>query len=169
MEEDAKVMYIYFDYKAQARQTDVYVVGTLLKQILLQVPDIPADIESFYDDSIAKEKKPSINDLTRFFTSHMKLRTYVVFDALDECDDKYQQEMLLLFGVLEKSGFKLLISMRPHIRVDQDHLISVKTVTIEANAADLENYVRVILQVKKNKNNVLERRCLDLVKEAKGM
>jgi hypothetical protein len=59
--------------------------------------------------------------------------------------------------------------MRPHLKIDQDHLISIKAVTIEANEADLGNYVLTILQVKKNKIDELKRQCLGLIKEAKGM
>jgi hypothetical protein len=169
VKENAKVIYIYFDYKAQANQTELYVAGTLLKQILYQVPDIPADIESFYNDFFTKNKIPSANDLTRFLTAHSKPRTYAILDALDECNDEYQQEILSLLNVLEKSGFKLLISMRPHLKIDRGHLISIKAVTIEANDADLGNYVLTILQVKNNKINELKRQCLELIKEAKGM
>lgn len=166
--EDANVIYIYFDYKSQTKQTEVDIVSALLKQVLCRITDIPADIQSFYNDSVVANKKP-MNDLIRFLTLHSKSRTYAVFDALDECDDKYQQGMLSLFGMLEKTGFKLLISMRPHMKVDSDYLISVDTVTIEANVTDLENYVIVFLEQKKNKNNELKRRCLELVKEAEGM
>ena len=167
-EESATVIYIYFDYKAQTKQTEIYVVGTLLKQILCQIPDIPAEIESFYNQSIAESRTPSTNDLIRLLVSSSRSRIYVIFDALDECDDKYQQEMLSLLSILEKSGFKLLISMRPHMKIDQN-LISVETIIIEANETDLENYVLAILQIKKNKNDELKRQCLELVKEAKGM
>lgn len=166
---NAKVIYIYFDYKAQTMQTEVYIVGTLLKQLLCQISDIPADIESFYNDSIAKNNKPSVTDLVRFLTSHSKSRIYAVFDALDECNDKYQQNVLSLLAILEKSGFKLLISTRPHLQIVQDHLNSIQTAVIEADATDLENYVLTTLTVKKNGNRELETRCLELVKEVKGM
>jgi hypothetical protein len=169
LKENVKVIYIYFDYKAQAKQTELYVAGTLLKQILYQIPEIPADIESFYNDFFTKNEILSTNDLTRFLTAHSKPRTYAILDALDECNGHYQQKILSLLSVLEKSGFKLLISMRPHLKIDQDHLISIKAVTIEANEADLGNYVLTILQVKKNKIDELKRQCLELIKEAKGM
>jgi hypothetical protein len=169
VKENAKVIYIYFDYNAQIIQTEAYIVGILLKQVLCQVSDIPAEIESFYNDSIATSKKSRMTDLVCFLTQHSKSRIYAVFDALDECNDKYQQNMLSLLTLLEKSGFKLLISTRPHLHIDQDQLNSVQTVIIEADATDLKNYVLTTLTVKKNSNRELEARCLELVKEVKGM
>jgi hypothetical protein len=168
-EEKAKVIYFYFDYKAQAKQTEIYIVRTLLKQILCQIPDIPSDIESFYNAVTAENRNPGLTDLIRFLTSHSKSQIHAIFDALDECDNEYQLEILSLFAVLEKSGFKLLISMRPHMKIGYEHLISFKTIIIEANEADLENYVLAILKIKRNKNNELKRRCLELINEAEGM
>lgn len=167
--ENAQIVYFYFDYKAQTIQTGVYVVGTLLKQLLCQSNHIPADLESFYNNSIANHKKPSLENLMRFVGPLSRPRVYAVFDALDECSDAYQRDVFSLFAHLEKSGVRLLISSRPHVRITRGQLESVKNLVVSADESDLENFVLRTLKTKRNNNPELEKKCLQLAKGAEGM
>lgn len=169
--EKAKVVYMYFDYKAQAAQTVIYIVGTLLKQILCYSDGIPPELESFYDESVAKNKKPGKDDLVRFLVPdpRAKQRVYAVFDAFDECNESWEQDILSLFAALEKSGIKLLISSRPHLQFDQGQFTSVQNFVISADKSDLKNYILSTLKAKKNNSLELEKRCLDLIIGVDGM
>jgi hypothetical protein len=81
------VAYIYFNYKEQASQGLSNILGSLIKQLcqqLLQVPKSLPHLENVTKDG----RTPSQEELFIALTEISKafVQTFIVFDALDECD-----------------------------------------------------------------------------------
>jgi hypothetical protein len=142
----------------------------LLKQLLCQSKKVPPEVESLYTQSILEDTALAISAFVPVLTSCSKDFTcvYAIFDALDECSEAQQDEILSVLGHLQQSGYRFLISSRLHFRRLQKRLSNVSTLEISANEADLDNYVAVRLQDEGN-SNVLQTKCLELMRNVKGM
>jgi hypothetical protein len=164
---NSRVVHIYFDYNFRQTQTGIDVIGNILKQLLSQVDNIPPEVECLYDESIRTGTKPNITTLSQLLTMcSQKLSIFAVFDAVDECIDAFQEELFFLFADLQKIGYKLLISTRPHIDL-RNSLSHSRDFIISANESDLQNYV--LTRLKNERNDNLKAKCLELVQGAQGM
>ena len=167
---DAKVIYMYFDYQARQNQSAVAVVGNLIKELLYQCDDIPAELELLYLQSVKNNAKPNITAFTQILVSYAQQSPiYAVFDALDECSEDQQEDLFTLFSILERSNFKLLISCRPHLQNLGDHLSSLQNISIHAEESDLENYILHRLRKERTSSDILKNRCLELIGNVHGM
>jgi hypothetical protein len=94
---------------------------------------------------------------------------YLVFDAVDECDDGNLDSVLELFSKLQTSC-RLLISTRPHlVQSLRDQISDMHLINIHGEITDMGNYVTERLRMAKNSNLSLETLCLDLIKDVNGM
>jgi hypothetical protein len=170
-DENIEVLYVYFDYKTEPTQSVNYTCANLLKQMLSRFENIPFAIESLYNESIRRGTRPESASLIRLLLlfSERFSSIYVVLDALDECSDHHRMEILkLVYELSQKSAYKFLISGRPHFQVG-DILSNVSTCEIRANRSDLEQYTRERLEREGNINELVARKCLELIHHAQGM
>lgn len=96
--------HIYFDYKEQERQEPTHILGSLLKQLLCQLPDLLTNVIDLYHRLQPRNKRPKVEDLytAMLEASRSFPRVFFVFDALDECHPENQRCGLLpLFLVWE--------------------------------------------------------------------
>jgi hypothetical protein len=169
LEENIKPIFFYFDYKAQKSQTPTDVAGCLLKQLFYYTKYEFTELEKAYDSQGGR--RPDLTLLLSLLKSYSHVRngsTYVVFDALDECDESYQNDILTLFASLQKSHYKLLISTRPHLQNFSERLTNAKSITIYAHQNDLQNYILHRLTSERS-NPKLKAKCLELADQVKGM
>lgn len=165
---DNRVVYIYFDYVARQSQTTECITACLLRQVLEQSDEIPAEIESYYTTFMHTNKRPDAQTFIRLLISASQTaRTYVVFDAIDECSDEFQEEIFSLLANLHSSKFRLLVSTRPHLQL-QVQLGEPRVLEIVADQADMKNYITIQLKKGKNKSRMLEESCLKLAEGVKG-
>lgn len=166
---NAKILYMYFDYKTQQDQTAINVAKCLLKQLLCQSRLSP-ELENLYENSIRNHQPPSIEAIKEHVKNYSKNNTiYIVVDALDECNEDHQNTLLSLFTELQGFSSRLLISFRPHLRHIQTQLFDSRIFKILANDGDLRNYTLSRLEKVKNKNPILQHRCLNLIEAVQGM
>lgn len=164
------MVYVYFDYKAQQSQAGIHVAKSLLKQLLCRSDNIPSELESLYNESIRTSGKPDIPTFTQLLKLYaQKFSIYAIFDALDECSDDHQKELLSLFADLQKGAYRLLISSRPHLPHLRDRLGSTKTLEIGAEESDLTNYVTARLDNERHNNLHLRVKCIELMKGVQRM
>jgi hypothetical protein len=172
-DENVKVVYVYFDYKAERTQTRIDIVRILLKQLLSQFDTVPPELESLYtlyDESICTSTNPDITTLTRFLTLCSQISTiYAIFDAIDECSDVHQMEVLELFAHLQQSGYRLLISSRPHLHESLNQLSDRQSLEVCANESDLRNYIIARLIKEGIVSDKFKAKCLDLINDVGGM
>lgn len=167
----SKVVYIYFDYKAEKSQTCIAITKSLVKQLVSQFSDIPFKLTSLYENSTRADATPNLTQWVDLLADWSKENTiYVVFDAMDECSDDHQNEVLRLFITLQQLHYKLLISTRPHIHNHlQRQLGDISTLQVVANDSDLGKYVISRLKNEDCNNENLKLKCLELVSKVGGM
>lgn len=169
--EDARVLYVYFDYKAQETQTEDSVACSLVEQLACQCETLPADLVALYSECTRTNSRPRRASLMKLLgTYSQKSRIYAIFDAIDECSDAHQRMMLSLFEDLQKMKYRLLVSTRPHLLQTLQHCLSyTQTLEINANEYDLRNYITTRLKAERSRNPQLESGCFKLIEGVRGM
>jgi len=124
-----------------------------LKQLLLQLDEIPAPVKQHFDQCIMKGQIPQVNELQELLLSIPKAfdAVYLVIDALDECKvGDCRSEILSAFQAFQAS-MKLLVTSRPHIEDLSDSLAQASQVKLRAVESDIRDYVYKKLETGKMK------------------
>ena len=96
-------------------------LGTLLKQLLVGMRELPGEIVQAYEDqkNSIGGRRPRLPDIVKMLqaTSSTKC-TFICIDALDECVPEHRTKLLdSLNKVLQQSPTtKIFVTGRPHIR-----------------------------------------------------
>lgn len=159
--------YVYFDYMEQTQQTLGLVLASLVKQLLGQLPQIPTGIQDLHERLRGGQKRPSFEDL--FGTLRAILtkfsRIFLVFDALDECDQENQRKDLLpLFHRLVGLGINVFLTSRPHPEDIQLSLSNAEKVMILAKKEDIAIYVEQSINQNPRARRIVEQgKCKDMI------
>jgi len=171
------VAFFYFDFSAEDEHTPAQVLSSLLKQLLLQLEELPAPVKQLFNRSISKGQTPQVNELQELLLSIPKEfnAVYLVIDALDECKaGDHRSEILKAFQAFQFS-MKLLVTSRPHsddLNEGLGHALQVKLRAVES---DIRYYVRVKLETRKIKKilgkdeKLKEEIVTSIVEGAQGM
>ena len=94
------VSYFYFDYKNQHLQRAEQVTRCLLKQLLLQLKELPPEVDEAYDLWVkdGQKSKPDgkcLAGLLKACSTKFSKGVFIVLDALDECREYDEQEKLI--------------------------------------------------------------------------
>jgi hypothetical protein len=169
-ESHVKVCYIYLDYQGHADVTTEGISKNLLKQILAQCDVWPAEVESLYASSVHESGTPKFDTVMRLLReARERFVIYAIFDALDECTETGQRDIISLLNILHDSSFKLLVSSRPHVSFPDEFLRKIQKFHIRAHDSDLENYVKERLGLVRKASPQLEAGYMELVKSVDGM
>ncbi|KAI5846365.1 hypothetical protein DFP73DRAFT_387213 [Morchella snyderi] len=112
--------YIYFDYIEKDRQGPIQVMASLIKQLSTQTStSLPDETRKLYNKLKREEREPDFEELYRVFlaTCGKFSRVFLVFDALDECDQDGGQGYLLrsLQHLLEeKQQISIFLTSQPY-------------------------------------------------------
>jgi len=93
----------YFDFAAQIEQSAARILGSLLRQLVFGLEEIPEEISKAF-----KERKnaiggqgPQISDILKMLqTTSTRKRAFLCIDALDECATEHQVKLLDFLGQL---------------------------------------------------------------------
>lgn len=145
---DSKVgiAYIFcsFNYFEHQRQSQVCLLGSVLRQLLQGVPEIPDVIVAMYERNKNSESRPSLHEISealKITVSLLLSRTFIVLDALDEC--KFSTISSILRQVVElqaNSNLNLLATSRPIPEI-QAKFWGVPNRGIYAVKEDIEHYL----------------------------
>jgi hypothetical protein len=141
---DCGVAYVYFDYKERDNQTPILVLASLVKQLGYQIPHLPQKISTLYEEHVNKGKRPSLEELLIVLLSIFASfkRVFIVFDALDECNQKGQRDKFLpLFHSLGEGGANLFITSRYYPEDIQVSFKNVPRIKIMASGEDIKSYI----------------------------
>lgn len=143
------VAYIYFHFKEQEQQKPVYVLASLVKQLACQMQwqHLPKDIGDLHDKLEPQKKNPTLEDLYTILLAIIKLKsfvqTWVICDALDECDPKFQRrELLPLFHRMADDGINVFLTSREYPEDIQNSFQKSVKLKLWAKAEDIANYVQ---------------------------
>lgn len=142
------VAYIYLDYADKEHQKPIKILASLLKQLGNQGSF--KEINELYEEFRLKEERPLAGQLRSALITASKFfkRTFIVFDALDECDQGNQRkELLPLFLDLAKEGINVFFTSRPHPEDLQVFLDAnaVNKMKIAAQDDDIELYIQQMI------------------------
>ena len=151
--ERVAVTFFYFDYMDPLNQTAEDIIAAILKQLLYQMPSLLPEIESAYDRCMQKgpEARPDRDSLVQLIKQCTRQfdRTFVVIDAMDECNERQRSKLLSCLQQLVHAGsVKMFITNRPHIINEIRANISGGSVDIEAKRDEVEAYLRAELKGK---------------------
>jgi len=139
----------YFDFAAQKEQSWAGMLGSLLRQVVSEMGEVPGEIAQAYEDhkKVIDGRGLQLADIVRMLqTTVSEKPTFICIDALDECIARYRIKLLdSLNQILRRSpGTRLFITGRPHIRAEVGNRLSgrVATLRITPPRDDIISYLR---------------------------
>ena len=118
--ENAAVACFYFDFAAQEEQSPVAILGSVLKQVIGGLDEVPERIaKAFRDQEKVGGQRLALSEIVEFLQDISSSRcTFICIDALDECSPGNRVRLLdSLSQILQKSrGARIFLTGRPNVR-----------------------------------------------------
>lgn len=150
--------YIYFDYKSSELQRPLAVLSSLLQQLVFQMPEFPHSLVTLYGRLSLRGKRPDLEELYSLMLEVARAfhATFVVCDALDECDAQTQRAVLLpLLKRMGRDGIALFATGRPYPEDIQDSFREgVSRIDLLAREEDLRKVVQFLVSRKNVESDV---------------
>jgi len=151
-EENIAVACFYVDFAAREEQSPTNMLGSLLKQIVSGLGTIPEEIrEAFLDHKkVIGGRGLRVPEIVKMLQTVTSLRqTFICVDALDECVEGHQPEVLdSLRQILEKSeDTRIFLTARRHIRGEIEGYLGTRAaiLSIKPSNGDIVEYIRIKL------------------------
>ena len=142
----------YFDFAARNEQSATSMLGSLLRQVISGMENVPQEISRALQEQkkAVSGRKPQLVDIVKMLqliTSSQP--TYMVIDALDECTSMQRFRLFdSLKEILEESpGARIFVTGRPHIRAEIERCLAgwVTSVSVSPTRDDIVGFIRVRL------------------------
>ena len=140
---------LYCDYRGQKEQTAEVMIGSLLRQFVIGLAEIPEAVTQAF--RTAKPhlggRAPALEKIVGLFPAVLERfqRVFICVDALDEFVVEYRAQFLRsLRQVLDRSpNTRLFLTARPHIRLELESNIplDLSIITIQPPFSDIESYL----------------------------
>ena len=178
------ITYLYTDYKDQANQTLVHILGSFLRQFLATTLEpIPDEIIQQLHDIRRRGRKVEIEDSLAMLKIWLKLhylkRAFICIDAVDELEPKVRRQLLEVLKELGTNyNTRLFLTGRGHIGSEVKNCFDVierYTVVISASQQDIQEFViREIREDRKSNpeamDKALEKDIIDaIIGKSQGM
>ena len=137
--------YLYCIYKRQDNQKTDDLLASLLGQLAGRQSTVPESTRTLYNKHRRKgeNSRLSQNEIREELHNIIKTysRTFIVIDALDECEtDGIRNELLSeIYKLQEGSDTRLMVTFRPSIVPNPPS--SVRELEIQAHKEDVEEYL----------------------------
>ena len=143
----------YFDFTGQKDQSPAAILGSVLKQIVGGLDEVPEGIVRAFQDRerVIGGRKLVLSQIVKFLRGILSSRrTFICIDALDECQERHRVELLdSLHQILQGSpGARVFLTGRPHIRDEVEKLLSrsVATRSIAPTDGDIGKFLKARLE-----------------------
>jgi len=150
--QNAAVACFYFDFAAQKEQSPTSVLGSLLKQAVGGLEEVPGELATTYENQkkVIGGRGPQLSGIVRMLqTTSSKKPTFICIDALDECAAGYRVKILdSLNQILDKSpGTRVFVTGRAHIRPEIGRCFAGRatSVSVSPKRDDIITYLRTRL------------------------
>ena len=132
--EKAAVACFYFNFTAQKEQTSTAVLGSVLKQIVDGLDEVPKRIVKAFRDreKVISSRKLVLTEIVGLLQDiSSSRRTFICIDALDECQERHRVKLLDSLGeILQKSlSARIFLTGRPHIRTEVEKHLAGRAAT----------------------------------------
>jgi len=151
-EENIAVACFYVDFAAREEQSPTNMLGSLLKQIVGGSETIPEEIRETFQDhkKVIGGRGLRVAEIVKMLQTITSLRpTFICVDALDECVEGNQPEVLdSLRQILEKSpNTRIFLTARRHIRGEIERYLGTRAAIlfIKPSNDDIVGYIRIRL------------------------
>ena len=149
----AAVACFYFDFASQEQQSPAAVLGSVLKQVVGGLDEVPERIVKAFRDrkKVIGGKRLELAEIVEVLQDISSPRcTSICIDALDECPPGHRVKLLdSLNQILQKSpGARLFLTGRPHVRGEVDKYLTgrVASRSIKSTKDDIVIFLRAKLQ-----------------------
>ncbi|KAJ7591960.1 ankyrin repeat-containing domain protein [Mycena floridula] len=136
------VAYIFCDYRQSSTQGVTDVIGSVLRQLLLNSEEILVSLRSMHNCYKSVRPKPrTLRDFTTALEAQIQLysRVYLVIDALDESSSETRDILISTVHHLAESGhLHVLVTSRQTIG---DEFANDSQIHIWANDGDIRRYI----------------------------
>ena len=157
------VAYVYCDFSTRNMQDTSAVLGSVLKQVVGALEDIPDEVQKAFEcaKKIGGRRPgvPEICDMLTKFLPSLK-RVFICIDALDEFPTKQRAKLWKsLQRVVRKcQNTRLFLTGRPQIKPEvEDYLPEeAQMVTIEPTLEDIRRYIEERLDEDLDKSTIDE-------------
>jgi len=150
---NANVACYYFDFATQEEQSLASILGSILKQVVGGLNEVPQKlVEAFRDNEKAiGGQRLTPAEIVEFLQDiSSSRRTYICIDALDECPARQRVKLLdSLNQIAQKSlNVRIFLTGRPHIRREIDKHFSGRAATrsITPTKGDIITFLRAKLK-----------------------
>jgi len=151
-EENIAVAYFYVDFAGREEQSPTNMLGSLLKQVIGGLATIPEEIRLALQDQkkVIGGRGLRVAEIVKMLQTVTSLqRTFICVDALDECAEGNQPEVLdSLRQILDKSpNTRIFLTARRHIRGEIERYLGPRAAIlfITLSNDDIVGYIRMRL------------------------
>ena len=121
VDQNATVACFYFDFATQEEQSAATILGSVLKQVVGGLSEVPQPIVKAFRDRgrLIGGQRLALGEIVEFLQDiSSSQRTFICIDALDECPARQRAKLLdSLNQILQKSpATRIFLTGRPHIR-----------------------------------------------------
>jgi len=152
VQENASVGCFYFDFAAPEEQSPAIVLGSVLKQVVGGLDEVPKGMVKVFRDRgrVVDGPRLVLSQIVEFLQDITSSRpTFICIDALDECQPAYRMKILdLLNQIIQKSpAARLFLTGRPHIRSEVERHLAGRAATrsITPTRSDIIIFLRAKL------------------------
>ena len=150
-EQNGAVACFYFDFASQKEQSPAAVLGSVLKQVVNGLEEVPKRIVRAFRDreKVMGGQRLLLSEVTEFLKDISSSRcTFICIDALDECAPRHLDSLLdLLNHILQNSpGIRLFMTGRPHTLSEVEGRLDGRAAT--RSVTSLEEDVTTFLRAK---------------------
>ena len=142
----------YVDFAAREEQSPTNMLGSLLKQIVGGLESIPDEIRQTFQDhkKVIGGRGLRVQEIVRMLQTVTSLQqTFICVDALDECAEGHQPEVLdSLRQILEKSvNTRIFLTARRHIRGEMERYLGARAAVLSVKPSndDMMGHIRMRL------------------------
>jgi len=134
--QNVAVACFYFDFATRKEQSPTHILGSLLKQVVCGLENIPVRIVQAFrgQEKVIGGRKLGLGEIVEILQEISSSRpTFICIDALDECMAEHRAKLLDSLGqILDKSpSTRIFLAGRFHIRDEvEKHLIKGRVVAV---------------------------------------
>jgi len=147
--QNSTIACFYFDFASQNDHPPTRFLGSLLKQIVFGLEEIPEEILKAYEDrkNAVGGQGLQISDILNMLqTTSARKRAFICIDAVDECATEHIAKVLDSLGqLLQRSpGTRIFVTGRPHILPEIRGRLGrgVTSISISPKNDDIITYLR---------------------------
>jgi len=145
------------------QQTPLNIIASFLKQLASRLDTTPEAIRDLH--TTFRRKQPELADFmnTLITVSRLFSSTFIILDALNECENSQRGILLNAIVKLSAANMKTFTTCRPHLRDASRCFKEAPTIEIRANTLDIQNYLKIRLDERMFQYDGLKSKIIDTV------